>query len=64
MTGDFGTELLRERLPDFLAEVGAVVANHWAPAPPIEEQLANLAGAPKRAETPRSDDAIDRARTA
>jgi hypothetical protein len=43
MAGDFGTELLKERLPGFLAEIAGAFARTWTPPLPIEEQLARLA---------------------
>lgn len=43
MAGDFGTELLRERLPGFLDDIHDAFDRHWTPAPPIEEQLAAIA---------------------
>jgi hypothetical protein len=43
MAGDYGTELLRERLPIFLNEVAEAYRRYWQPAPPIEEQLAQIA---------------------
>jgi hypothetical protein len=43
MAGDFGTELLKERLPGFLAQVRQAFAQHWRPPPSMEEQLAALA---------------------
>jgi hypothetical protein len=43
MAGDYGTELLQERLPTFLDEVARAYRDHWTPAPPIEEQLAAIA---------------------
>jgi hypothetical protein len=43
MAGEYGTELLKERLPIFLDEVADAFRNYWKPAPPIEEQLAALA---------------------
>lgn len=42
MAGDFGTELLRERLPSFLDDVRDAFDRYWTPAPPIEEQLAAI----------------------
>lgn len=42
MAGDFGTELLKERLPGFLAEVAQAFHQYWTPSPPIEEQLAAM----------------------
>ncbi len=42
MAGDYGTELLRERLPLFIDEVAEAFRLYWKPAPPIEEQLAAL----------------------
>lgn len=43
LAGDYGTELLRERLPHFLDEVAEAFRQYWKPAPPIEEQLAQIA---------------------
>lgn len=43
MAGDYGSELLRERLPIFLDEVAEAYRKYWKPAPPIEEQLAQIA---------------------
>lgn len=45
MAGDYGAELLRERLPKFLDEVAEAYNRYWKPAPPIEEQLAEIAKA-------------------
>jgi hypothetical protein len=42
MSGEYGTELLKERLPIFLDEVREAFEKYWKPAPPIEEQLAAL----------------------
>ncbi len=42
MAGDFGTELLKERLPGFLADVNDAFDRYWTPPPPMEEQLASL----------------------
>jgi hypothetical protein len=42
MAGDFGTELMKERLPGFLEEVARAFHEYWTPAPPIEEQLAEI----------------------
>jgi hypothetical protein len=42
MAGDFGTELLRERLPGFLDAIHDAFDRYWSPAPPIEEQLAAI----------------------
>jgi hypothetical protein len=43
MAGDYGADLLRERLPLFLDEVAEAYTQYWRPAPPIEEQLAQIA---------------------
>lgn len=43
MAGDYGTELLKERLPSFMKEVEAAFRQYWTPAPPIEEQMAEIA---------------------
>lgn len=48
MAGDYGTELLKERLPIFLEEVGEAFNQYWKPAPPIEEQLAQIAEAAQK----------------
>lgn len=42
MAGDFGTELLHERLPGFLADIHDAFDRYWTPAPPIAEQLAAI----------------------
>jgi hypothetical protein len=49
MAGDFGTELLKERLPGFLTEVHQAFSQHWTPPPSIEEQMADLARVEKTA---------------
>jgi hypothetical protein len=63
MAGEYGTELLRERLPRFLAQVREAFTASWTPAPPIEEQLASVAAERRQAaaSAPTED---DRARTA
>lgn len=38
LAGDYGTELLKERLPIFIDEVAEAFQQYWKPAPPIEEQ--------------------------
>jgi hypothetical protein len=43
MAGEYGAELLKERLPIFLDQVAEAFRTYWKPAPPIEEQLAELA---------------------
>lgn len=45
MAGDYGIEMLRERLPLFLDDVAEAYRKYWKPAPPIEEQLAEIARA-------------------
>ena len=45
MAGDFGTELLKERLPDFLTEVNVAFSRYWTPPPSLEEQMAGIARA-------------------
>ncbi len=60
MADDFGTELLKERLPGFLASVHDACNRYWTPAPPIEEQMAAFTRSrqrggepgPRHAETP------------
>ncbi len=42
MAGDFGTELLKERLPGFLTEVHQAFSQYWTPAPSLEEQMADI----------------------
>jgi hypothetical protein len=42
MAGDYGTELLHDRLPEFLAEVHDAFDRYWTPPPSIEEQLAAI----------------------
>ena len=49
MAGDFGTELLRERLPGFLTEVKQAFSQYWTPAPSLDQQIADLAHAQKTA---------------
>jgi hypothetical protein len=49
MAGEYGTELLRERLPAFLNEVAAAFAVHWTPTPADE----NGGSAPVEAMTKR-----------
>ncbi|MBA3450558.1 MAG: hypothetical protein H0T18_05035 [Chloroflexia bacterium] len=41
MAGDFGAELLKERLPGFLDQVNDAFTRYWTPPPPIEQQLAS-----------------------
>ena len=45
MAGDFGAELLQERLPGFLAEVNDAFNQFWTPPPSMEEQMAGIARA-------------------
>jgi hypothetical protein len=42
MTGDFGDELLRERLPAFLDAIHNAFDRYWTPPPPIAEQMAAI----------------------
>ena len=42
MAGDFGDELLRERLPAFLDTVHEAFDRYWTPPPPMAEQLAAI----------------------
>jgi hypothetical protein len=42
LAGEYGAELLHERLPLFINEVAEAFHTHWQPAPPIEEQLATM----------------------
>ena len=48
LAGDYGTELLRERLPIFIDQVAEAFRQYWKPAPPIEEQLAQIAEAAQK----------------
>lgn len=56
MTGYHGTELLRERLPGFVAEVREAFEEYWTPAPPIEEQLAVIERARQERDSAPSTD--------
>jgi hypothetical protein len=49
MAGDFGAELLQERLPGFLAQVNDAFTRYWSPEPSLEEQMAELAQGKKSA---------------
>jgi hypothetical protein len=49
MAGDYGTELLQERLPGFLAEVNEAFTRYWTPPPSMEEQMAGLTRVEKTA---------------
>ena len=42
MAGEFGSELLKERLPGFLAQVHDAFTRYWTPPPSMEEQMAGL----------------------
>lgn len=42
MAGDFGDQLLRERLPAFLDAVHDAFDRYWTPPPPMEEQMAAI----------------------
>jgi hypothetical protein len=42
LAGEYGTELVQERLPKFIDEVAEAFETYWKPAPPIEEQLATM----------------------
>lgn len=42
LAGEYGTELVQERLPLFIDEVAEAFEKYWKPAPPIEEQLAAI----------------------
>jgi hypothetical protein len=48
LAGDFGTELLWERLPGFLDQVREAFERSWTPPPSMEEQLAGLARVGRR----------------
>ena len=48
MAGDFGTELLNERLPGFLDQVRQAFEQYWTPPPPMEEQMASIARASRQ----------------
>ena len=49
MAGDFGTELVKERLPEFLDEVHQAFSQYWTPPPSIDEQMADLVRVEKTA---------------
>ena len=49
LAGEFGAELLPERLPGFLTAVQQAFTQYWRPAPSVEEQLAELARGKKTA---------------
>jgi len=49
MAGDFGTELVKERLQGFLTEVHQAFSQYWTPPPSIEEQRAGLTRVEKTA---------------
>jgi hypothetical protein len=51
MAGDYGTELLRERLPGFLSQVHDAFKRYWTPPPPIDEQLAAIQQARRQRES-------------
>lgn len=55
MAGDFGDELLRERLPAFLDAVHDAFDRYWTPPPPMEEQMATIERARKAREAAGSD---------
>ena len=55
MTGDFGAELLRERLPAFLDAVHVAFDRYWTPPPPMEEQLAAIERARQKREAAGSE---------
>lgn len=58
MAGDYGRELLQERLPPFLDDVREAFDRYWKPAPPIAEQLAHLRSAARqRGDTDEVEDA-------
>jgi len=45
LAGEYGAELLKERLPGFLEDVADAVRRFWTPAPTMEAQLASLGSA-------------------
>jgi len=45
LAGEYGVELLQERLPGFLEDVADAVSRYWTPAPTMEAQLASLGSA-------------------
>ena len=55
MAGDFGDELLRERLPAFLDAVHDAFDRYWTPPPPMDEQMAAIERARKAREAAGSD---------
>lgn len=42
LAGEYGIELVQERLPLFIDKVHEAFEKYWKPAPPIEEQLAAM----------------------
>jgi hypothetical protein len=57
MAGDFGQEMLRERLPAFLDAVHEAFDRYWTPPPPMEEQLAAIERARQAREAASSETA-------
>src|SRR5215216_80799 len=49
MAGEFGSELLKERLPGFLAQVHDAFTRYWTPPPSMGEQMAGLTRVEKTA---------------
>ena len=64
MAGDFGDELLRERLPAFLDAVHDAFDRYWTPPPPMEEQLAAIERARHEREAASARDRTQDARSA
>jgi hypothetical protein len=63
MAGDYGDELLRERLPGFLDEVASAFARYWTPPLPLEEQLARLHHADQQDATGRQERTAEHAKS-
>ena len=55
MAGDFGTELIKERLPAFLDEIRNAVEQYWTPPPSMEEQRAEIARAKAQREAAEAE---------
>ena len=64
MADEYGVELLKERLPDFFAEVADAFRRYWTPPPSMEEQLAELERAGLLRETSSAKNSGAAAKTA
>jgi hypothetical protein len=64
MAGDYGRELLEERLPAFLDDVREAFDRYWTPPPSMEEQLAEIRRGKRQGDGPRQADQAKSAKTA